>query len=216
MNIIELILEIIIALSAFLGLVFHSGLLEGNYRKMFFRYYTNLSNLLVGVFYLLRVIFYFCGNTTVPWLFSDFARYAIMMTIFLTFVIYHFVLSPKIKSNHEKLQEFDPEAFHNLIVHYFVPLSTLIDWCVFADKASLTWIDSLRWAIIPLLYVIVSFILARFSGNFEGTQSPYPYFFMDPALSGGWGKVIRNVLLIALSFVFIGGIFIAVSKLIIG
>ena len=47
--VLQILLEILIVLIAAYGMVMHSGWVQGEVRHDFFRYYTNLSNLLVAM-----------------------------------------------------------------------------------------------------------------------------------------------------------------------
>ena len=97
--VIQIILEIIIVLFGTCGLLIHSGWLSGNPRKNFFRYYTNLSNLLVVMFYLIRTVVRITRNYEGFFgriVFSELWFFSVTMSIVLTFGIYHFLLMPNL------------------------------------------------------------------------------------------------------------------------
>ena len=52
---VQVILEAVIVLVGACGMIWHSGWIRGEVRRDFFRYYTNLSNLLVVMFYIFRL-----------------------------------------------------------------------------------------------------------------------------------------------------------------
>ncbi len=60
--VIQVILEVLIVLVGACGMVMHSGWVQGEVRRDFFRYYTNLSNLLVAMFYLIRIVVRILGT----------------------------------------------------------------------------------------------------------------------------------------------------------
>lgn len=213
----QIILEVLIVLIGCCGLIMHSGWLTGQPRKDFFRYYTNLSNLLVVMFFLIRTVVRITGNYDGFFgkiVFSEIWFYSVTMTIFLTFGIFHFVLMPSIKNAPSDSPEFKlTHSFSNYCVHYVVPLLSLLDWLIFADKEALQYKWALIWIVIPWIYVIYATIRGLHGDIIERTDSAYPYDFMDLG-KHGWVKFIRNCLLVTIVFVAVGLLFIFIRKLI--
>ena len=213
----QIILEVLIVLIGCCGLVLHSGLVSGNLRKDFFRYYTNLSNLLVVMFFLIRTVVRITGNYDGFFgkiVFSELWFYSVTMSIFLTFGIFHFVLMPALRKAPSDSAEFRlTHSFSNYCVHYIVPLLSLLDWLIFADKAQLRYAWALIWTVIPWIYVVYAEIRGAKGDIIERTDSAYPYDFMDVG-KHGWGIVIRNCLLVTVVFVLSGLFFIFIRKLI--
>ena len=214
---VQIILEIVIVLLAACGLVLHSGWISGEPRKNFFRYYTNLSNLLVAMFYLTRLVVRIRGSYDGFFgriVFSELWFYSVTMTIFLTFGIFHFVLVPGLKEAESRGEEFQwLHAFPNYCVHYLVPLLSLLNWLLFGEKTELNYAWALIWTVIPLIYVAYAFIRAADGVPIENTDSAYPYDFMD-LKKHGWKVVLRNCLLVVVVFVACGLFFIFLKKLI--
>lgn len=211
----QIVLECVIVLLGTCGMILHSGWIKGETRKDFFRYYTNLSNLLVTVFFLFRLVIRIRGSYDGFFgriVFSQIWLYSVAMSIFLTFAIFHFVLMPSIKQDPEISDEFRHFSdISNIIVHYLVPLLSLLDWFLFAVKTELRYSWALIWTVIPWIYVIYAFIRAADGVPLEHTDSAYPYEFMD-AGKHGWKTVIRNCLLVGIIFAFIGFLFLFVRK----
>lgn len=176
-------MNLIIALCAAVGLLLHSGALSGQNRGLgMFCYYTNLSNLVVGVYCLLAAF--------LPALRHEILWFSMAMGIFLTFLIYHFVLLPGWRKK-------DPDCWKpidNLLVHYITPLLTVANWLVFAPKGSLNGLTCLWWLVLPVAYLVFAMLRAQL-GNIPGEDKRYPYFFMNPDRIG-WKKTVRNLLLI--------------------
>lgn len=208
-TLLNLFLELLIMLLAFLGLRSQSKNTEdGKRRPDMYAYYTNLSNLAVCLFFLGRSvcnIFRFYDNAALYNIFfSHFSWYAATLTIFVTFLIYHFLLLPVIKANPATYGEFAQyETFGNKAVHYLVPLLSVADWFIFASKQALDWRYALFWLAIPLLYAVYAFIRGAIGQNLYGTNSRYPYEFMSPDLIG-WDKVLVNILILLAAFVLLG------------
>lgn len=199
------------------GLVLHSGLISGTPRKDFFRYYTNLSNLLVTMFFLIRTVIRITRNYQGFFgkiVFSELWFFSITMTIFLTFGIYHFVLAPSFRNAPPESKEFKfSHSISNYCVHYIVPLLNLLNWLLFADKSALQYKWGLIWIIIPWVYVIYAVIRGLHGDIIENTNSAYPYDFMDLG-KYGWPIFIRNCLLVTVVFAAVGFLFIFIRKMI--
>ena len=214
---VQIIIEVLIVLIGCCGLVSHSGLISGQLRRDFFRYYTNLSNLLVVMFFLIRTLVRITGNYGGFFgsiVFKEIWFYSVMMSIFLTFAIFHFVLLPALKKAPSDSMEFKMiHGYSNYIVHYIVPLLTVLDWLIYADKAQLRYIWAVLWTIIPWIYVIYALIRGAKGDIIENTESAYPYPFMDVS-KYGWKIVARNCFLIMVVFVLCGLLFIFLGKLI--
>ena len=213
----QILLEILIVLIGVSGMLMHSGWLKGEIRHDFFRYYTNLSNLLVVMFYLIRLVVRVLGTYNGFFgsiVFSELWFFTVTMSIFLTFGIYHFVLTPHLRKAPSGSPEFKLfHSFSNYCVHYIVPLLSLLNWLIFADKGQLRYSWSLIWTIIPWLYVFFALIMGARGKIIEYTDSAYPYDFMDVAKHGKW-VVARNCLLVGVVFSFIGLVFVFLRRLI--
>lgn len=170
--------------------------LQGNWAS--FNYYTVLSNLVCFLYFLgasihsIRLLA--AGMDVSPWHLR--LEGAVVFCITVTFLIYHFMLRPE-----SFTMGGDNSGFwntRNMIVHYAVPLLTLLDWLLFCPKGVWRKWDPLKWLIIPLAYF--AYILARapLAGNIGGTSSPYPYFFINVDKLG-WGGVFANAAWIALA-----------------
>ena len=213
---IQIIIEILIVLLGCCGLVMHSGWLTQKPRKDFFRYYTNLSNLLVVMFYLIRIVVRITGNYDGFFgkiVFSELWFYSVTMSIFLTFGIYHFVLMPSFRKAPPDSPEFKfSHTFSNYLVHYVVPLLSLLNWLIFSDKDKLQYQWGLIWTVIPVIYLVYSTIRGLRGDIFENTNSAYPYDFMDLG-KYGWPVFLRNCLVVTVVFVAAGCLLIFIRKL---
>lgn len=117
------------------GQIFHSGIAKGSFRKEFYCYYTNISNLAVLVYFVLYALL---PKDSILYgvIHSSEFMYCITMMILLTFAIYHFVLRPALLSGKVQNGRERHYAFHNIIVHYIVPILTFVIWLVLGTKNS--------------------------------------------------------------------------------
>lgn len=200
----ELILCAIIAICAFYGLLGRSNILSGHFRRATFVYYTNLSNLVIFIYMLLLCF---------SWFYPDHPLYTALrlpgvqfsaaMSIFITFIIFHFILAPEIRKRGTQQGISFLKQFDNLCVHYFVPLVTLAEWLFYADKTGLSFWPTLYWLSLPLAYLLFTLVRAALFGNISESGHKYPYLFI--ALDTlGVQKYIRNIFLLLMAFFILG------------
>ena len=155
-------------------------------------YFTYQSNMLVIVYFILDIINIVKKKGT----FYPRFKGAVTMSITITFLIYHFLLSPT-ADKYEGLG-----YIRNIIVHYIIPIMTIFDYIIFDKKGIYKMIDPLLWLIIPFVYF--SFVLIRAKiGNPFSNGSYYPYFLVDID-KYGLKTVLRNVFFLTLFFAFLG------------
>lgn len=168
------------------GLLLHSTLLEtGHIRPGMFCFYTNLSNLLVLVYEL--------ALAAVPegavrrLLTGSGVALAMTLCIYVTHLIYHFVLVPDAKRRGKKFADFGG-SFGNLCVHYGTP-----------------------WLVLPLAYFVYAMLRARTGRPIGHTKLLYPYPFMDPEKLGV-KKFCLSVTAVLAGFFLLGCLFVALGR----
>ncbi len=167
-----------IAITGLLSLFAYSGIPRGRFKKTMFLYYTNISNLMVSVYFLFLFLY---RAFDIPMLsFSEDAlvSFSVTMMITMTFLIFHFVLVPYGLKHNEILDEMNIKFVECIIFHYVIPISAILYWFFYADKTLRYPIMSCLWLGIPLMYFIFIMFRAR-NGNIEGTKSRFPYPFLD-------------------------------------
>ncbi len=171
-------------------------------------YYTVLSNILVFSF-LLYLISWERKNGSInqnnPLLVQ---KAAVTMAITITFLVYHFLLAPKVK----------PEDYYNIrnfIVHYIVPVGLICDTLILDKVKVYRWFSPFVWTALPLAY----FVFAIGNGLFlkwpiPGSEdSPFPYFFINMNKYGGL-TVLKNALVILLAYVAVGYLLVFLKRFI--
>lgn len=175
------VLSALLAAFSLIGLTVHKDFYAGRRRKDFFSFYTNVSNLLVLLYFSLIAPRLYASARLRPLI--PHAEFLLMMSIMLTFVVFHHILSPAIyrEMRHAPLnREFAIVFTDNFIIHYLVPWLVLAYWLLCSPgKRALRPADALLWTLVPLLYLGYVFLRAALSGNIAGTDSPYPYPFLD-------------------------------------
>jgi len=175
------LLSALIVTFCIVGLTMHRDFYAGRPRRGFFCFYTNLSNLLVLIYFSViapRLYARFSGYTWIPGI-----EFSIMMSIMLTFCVFHCVLFPAIRRQMVRMprtREYFIVVVDNLIIHYLVPLLVFIYW-VFCSpgKQQLMPVHAVCWTAFPLLYGCVTLYKAHGGRIIEETNSPFPYPFLD-------------------------------------
>lgn len=155
-------------------------------------YFTYQSNILVIVYFILDIFSIIKKKET----FYPRFKGAVTMAITITFLVYHFLLSPTAE---------DYKGLHyirNIILHYIVPIMTIFDYIIFDKKGIYKIVDPLLWLIIPFIYFTFMLIRARVGSPFAD-GSYYPYFIVDID-KYGLKTVLRNIFFITLFFIFLG------------
>lgn len=159
-------------------------------------YYTVLSNLLV-IFFLCYCLHREKRNIMENQYFYR-LKGGVTMAITITFIVYHFLLSPFVKAE-------DFWNLRNFIVHYIVPIGFILDTLLVDIKKQYKWFDPLIWTIIPLLY----FAFALLNGLVlklavpGAPDSPFPYYFINITKYGLLG-VTKNSLFIFIGYIVFG------------
>lgn len=186
-------LSALIVVFSLIGLTMHKDFYAGVRRRDFYCYYTNLSNLLVLIYFALIAPRLY-GAARLRALIPH-AEFMVMMSIMLTFFVFHHLLFPSIRGQLRSAtftREFAILFVDNFIVHYLVPWLVFAYWLLCAPgKAALRAADGLLWTIVPLLYLLFITIRARVRGVIDETGSPYPYPFLDVGRRG-LSSVVRT------------------------
>lgn len=177
-----------LGLLGLVGLYFHSTLpVTGRIRPGFFVFYTNLSNLLLAMYQLTLGVSGHdpqCG--VFRWLSSAGVALSMTLCIFVTHLIYQWVLVPSAKKGGKALSDIGFSSFGNLCVHYAVPWLTVVQWLLWQDKSGLAIGHAVWWLVLPLAYFAFAMLRAGTGKPIGRTGQLYPYPFLDyPRLGAG-------------------------------
>jgi hypothetical protein len=106
-----------------------------------------------------------------------------MVMLILTSVVYSFVLIPYLSINQI---DYPIASIKDLIIHYAVPASVVMDYILFDKKGQFEKNGILKNAIFPILYLLYIVIFIWLGGRFTlgGTVHLFPYFFLDYQVLG--------------------------------
>ena len=202
-----------LGLLGLVGLYFHSTLpVTGRIRPGFFVFYTNLSNLLLAVYQLTLGVSGHdpqCG--VFRWLSSAGVALSMTLCIFVTHLIYQWVLVPSAKKSGKALSDIGFSSFGNLCVHYAVPWLTVVQWLLWQGKSGLAIGHAVWWLVLPLAYFAFGMARGATGKPIGHTKRCYPYPFMDPQVMGK--RFWPVVLLLIAAFFGLGCLFVGISRL---
>jgi len=181
------ILSALIVVCCIVGLTMHQDFYAGRSRKDFLCFYTNVSNLLVLVYFSLAAPLLYAHTALHPLI--PHAEFALMLSIMLTFSVFHLLLFPSIRSRVAQMPRtkvYRIVCTDNFLIHYLVPWMVFLYWLLCSPgKGMLRLFDAFIWTLLPLAYVLCILLRASSGRIIEETQSPYPYPFLDIHALGG-------------------------------
>jgi len=150
----------------------------------FFCYFTNLSNLMISIVFIVSAIRLLTGRTDPSD--SDVAiRGGAVVYIVFVGIVFNTILA-----------DGDVGAvipWVNTVVHIVIPIAGLVDWVIWTPRRRLPLSVTLWWMIWPVVYSLFSMIRGAIDGF-------YPYPFYNPDVSGGYGGVALWCLVLILAF----------------
>ena len=199
----SIIYKSFIVIFAATGLAIGMGATRGGAHFQELAYFTYLSNLFVLIYFIINIIYSlaYLKNHSYKNIINVFPKVkgAMTMCISITFLVYHFLLS---SNNFAMSEPYHGYNIANSLVHYIVPMMSMIDFIIFDKKGVYKKSDPLIWFLIPLVYFIFSIIRGALGKPFSD-GSRYPYFFIDID-KYGMAQIALNLILLALAFLLMG------------
>lgn len=178
-------------------------------RAGFFVYYTHLSNLLAAAYELAL------GLGAGRWLESPGVALSMTLCIYVTHLIYAFVLIPSAKRRGDADWLEGRYTAENLCVHYVTPGLVVAQWLLWQDKSGLTAGDAARWLVLPVAYFVFVMLRARTGRPIGFSGKLYPYPFLDIRRLGA-KRFWMYVVAILTFFFALGCLFVGISRLFYG
>ncbi len=168
------------------GLLDGSGILAGHYQSGFPHMFTNISNLFAWGYFACAIVWLARRRdddeaTT----FAPVAKYTATVSLLVTMLIAHFMLFDAMFQNGQLV-------LHLVVLHYVVPIMTLLDWLLFDEKGKMPAWGPISWLSLVTVYLAVVMVGVGVFGLYMGGGTTadvtrYPYTFLDPAISGTVG-----------------------------
>ncbi len=167
-------------------------------------YYTLQSNVLAVLVMMLLLV----AKEPLPRLIKR-LKLAACGGILITFIVYHAILYPLVISS----GEIDYPFWFDFPVHTFFPLLVLGDFLLFDREVRLEWRDAPWILALPAFYLIFVEVYVALDGSFffDGTESRYPYFFLNRELLGN-GIVALLILALAVLALSLGFGLVAIDR----
>lgn len=189
------------------GIFRHLSFTDLPHNRHMFSFFTIQSNLLCTVLF-----FFFVSDTFMelytgsnyPYRYNhSFLRGICLSSIFVTFLIFQFVLKRTDFSMYSGVN--GNISINDIFVHYLVPFATLTDWILFQPKGQWNWHQPVYWLVMPFSYFSLTMIRGLFI-----THS-YPYFFLD-INTVGIGEFLFYSFILLLIYTILSFIFTAADR----
>ncbi len=142
--------------------------------KIGFTFFTQLSNLFVGLAVIMQLVF--------PGKRGKIVKFAATVSILVTFLIYAAVLGPVMPGGLGAAYAQDHYA--SLCLHLIIPILTVLDF--FRNDTDYPWKrhHALMAMVPPMGYMILIIILGQMGVSWHGMAAPYP--FLNYRAPAGW------------------------------
>ncbi|MDR2266453.1 MAG: hypothetical protein LBE09_02550 [Christensenellaceae bacterium] len=184
------------------GLLDITGAFGGTFSPNMLLFYTNQSNILVLVMFIMLLVktVQDVAKNGINGSASYFERLSaiVMLAISVTMLVFWLMLAPTIGGSVMGGANY-LWTFSNLQLHLITPLLMIVDFFVFAKPGKYKKADIHFFACVPLAYLVQATILG-FSGVVymvrDGQNIYFPYFFMDYYNTKGWVALYLVILVI--------------------
>lgn len=161
----------------------------------FFSYFTNLSNILAAVVFIVGAIFLLQRRE------SSTAFEIVRGTSVVCMAVVGIVFSILLRN--EDVGALLPWV--NFVLHYLMPVVVVLDWLYQPPRTRLAVRQAGLWLIFPVLYLVYTLIRGSI-------VTWYPYPFLNPARVGGYGGVALYSIGILLLFLFLSWLLLLIAN----
>ena len=203
----SLAFKFFIAAAGTVALAEQAGLFAGQASPYFLFYFTNISNIAVTVYFWCAAVAQARGvvRDGAPW--RPRLKHALTLAITVTGLVAHFMLNGG--------GVFTGGTFHwsMLVVHYIVPICTVLDWLVFDAKGTMSFREPPTWIAFPLCYLVYINVLVLGVGLHAsadaGTRWPYPFLDIDAL---GVPMVALTIVGLVVFFILLGCLYVVIDR----
>lgn len=181
-----------VAVAAFFAVALQCGLFRGKWDFSCLTYFTLMSNVACMLYFPAAAVWQL--RTGHSW--KPMVKGAILMCISVTGLVYHFML-------HGRFEMQGTILVSNMLLHYVVPVCTVIDWLLFDEKGYFSVKTALLWLLAPLGYFVFVMIAVAMGAHLGPYGEKYPYFFLDVEALG-FRTVFLTGLVMELCFFLLG------------
>ncbi|MET0590275.1 MAG: Pr6Pr family membrane protein [Naasia sp.] len=180
------VLRVIVGAGAVVTVIVNMGIVaslpEGLDVAEYFSFFTNLTNLLAGVVFIISGL---RTRSRLPrwW---DGLRGAVAVYLALTGVVFALLLAGLPSAG-------TITPWVNAVVHQAMPIIAVVDWLLIPAAVRAVWWRPLAWLAYPIAYLAYTLIRGAF-------VSWYPYPFLDPTLEGGYARLLTSAGVVVVGF----------------
>ncbi|MCW5874128.1 MAG: Pr6Pr family membrane protein [Anaerolineales bacterium] len=152
----------------------------------YFSYFTNLSNIILAVVFVIGALNLWQRRKPTPE--QDLVRGGSVVYIAVVGIVYGILL--------RDIDLGSLAPWINTLLHYINPVVGIADWIISPPKSKLSLPKTRVWLLFPLVYL--AYTLVR-----GALVNWYPYPFLNPATAGGYGAVaLYSVAILAVFLAF--------------
>lgn len=185
---------LLVIICAFLGLGIKTGVFSGGLKLYTLIYFTNQSNLLVILVYVIMLLF---KNSRL----IDFIYGLALINIIITCAVYFAVLMPDGFYMLGAISKWD--YIGNLLLHLAVPVLVFIDFILgISGRKYFRYVYCVIWSFYLYIYFAFLVIQAYLGGFIPNQNTKYPYNFIAVDLIG-WNMAFKNGILLAAVYILL-------------
>lgn len=185
---------LLVIICAFLGLGIKTGVFSGGLKLYTLIYFTNQSNLLVILVYVIMLLF---KNSRL----IDFIYGLALINIIITCAVYFAVLMPDGFYMLGAISKWD--YMGNLLLHLAVPVLVFIDFILgISGRKYFRYVYCVIWSFYLYIYFAFLVIQAYLGGFIPNQNTKYPYNFIAIDLIG-WNLAFKNGILLAAVYILL-------------
>lgn len=186
--------------AAFFAVALQCGLFRDEWDFSCLTYFTLMSNVACVIYFPVAAVWQ--ARTGRSWM--PMVKGAILMCVSVTGLVYHFML-------HGKFEMQGTILLSNILLHYVVPIMTVVDWLIFDEKGHFSVKTAALWLLAPLGYFVFVMIAVALGAHLGPYGARYPYFFMDVDTLGFW-KVFLTGQVMEGCFFLLGLVWVGLDK----
>ena len=195
---------LLVIICAFLGLGIKTGVFSGGLKLYTLIYFTNQSNLLVILVYVIMLLF---KNSRL----IDFIYGLALINIIITCAVYFAVLMPDGFYMLGAISKWD--YIGNLLLHLAVPVLVFIDFILgISGRKYFRYVYCVIWSFYLYIYFAFLVIQAYLGGFIPNQNTKYPYNFIAIDLIG-WNLAFKNGILLAAVYTLLSYAVICINDL---
>lgn len=185
--------KVLIAFFALTGIALQTGITEGRFNIGVFRMFTNVSNLVCGLYFLYAAFVILLdknrhgGSSPFP-VFKGVCT----MAITLTGIVAAAIVASEFNAH-------TPSGIATVLLHIVTPVLIMADWLLFDTKGRWNAKAPLLWVTAPYLYFAFIMITAPKMDKTDSMRFPYPFLNYEQM-----GIPLLILVLAVMTFFFIG------------